>query len=59
MHIPVLLQEVVDLLAPKVGMRYIDATAGLLGHAIALAQKGATILAIDRDPETVQLAKGK
>ena len=34
-HIPVLLQEVVDGLKPKVGNSYLDLTAGYGGHAKA------------------------
>ena len=36
MHVPVLLSEVVDLLRPGPGQRFIDATIGFGGHASAL-----------------------
>lgn len=38
-HIPVLLDEVVRLLTPKTGERYLDLTAGYGGHANAIIEK--------------------
>ncbi|MEO1535431.1 MAG: 16S rRNA (cytosine(1402)-N(4))-methyltransferase RsmH [Planctomycetota bacterium] len=38
-HVPVLLDEVVGLLGPRPGDRYADLTAGLGGHASAVAAK--------------------
>lgn len=52
-HIPVLLAETVDLLAPRTGQTVLDATAGLGGHASALAQHlgpTGTLILFDLDP---------
>ncbi|MDP3741375.1 MAG: 16S rRNA (cytosine(1402)-N(4))-methyltransferase RsmH [bacterium] len=54
MHTPVLLKEVVAYLQPAAGKKIIDATFGGGGHAKALAENGAEILGIDRDPEVVE-----
>lgn len=54
MHIPVLLQEVIEFLKPEPGKKYIDATIGMGGHAMELAKRGAEVLGIDRDPSVVQ-----
>lgn len=53
-HQPVLLHEVVDLLAPRPGRVMLDGTAGGGGHAEALARGGARVVALDRDPAAVR-----
>lgn len=56
-HIPVLLDEVVASLEPKPGEVYADATAGLGGHAGAIAPMlapGGTVVLNDVDPGNVE-----
>jgi 16S rRNA (cytosine1402-N4)-methyltransferase len=53
-HVPVLLQEVLDGLQPKVGDSYLDLTAGYGGHAghmIERTQGSATL--VDRDENAI------
>lgn len=49
-HIPVLLSEVLEALAPLAGRSIVDATFGAGGYTRALLQAGATVTAFDRDP---------
>ncbi|HNS01463.1 MAG TPA: 16S rRNA (cytosine(1402)-N(4))-methyltransferase RsmH [Anaerolineae bacterium] len=53
-HRPVLEQEVLTLLAPRPGGRYIDGTAGGGGHSEALLAAGGQVLSLDADPNAVQ-----
>ncbi|GMR18962.1 MAG: 16S rRNA (cytosine(1402)-N(4))-methyltransferase RsmH [Patescibacteria group bacterium] len=55
-HKPVLLNEVLKILAVQSRKRYIDATVGEGGHALAIAQAGGKVLGIDRDPEILKKA---
>ncbi|HKB71703.1 MAG TPA: 16S rRNA (cytosine(1402)-N(4))-methyltransferase RsmH [Thermoanaerobaculia bacterium] len=57
-HVSVLLRETVEVLSPRPGL-FVDATAGAGGHAEALleAHPGVRVLAIDRDPEALELAR--
>jgi 16S rRNA (cytosine1402-N4)-methyltransferase len=57
MHVPVMLGECLEYLAPKPGSVILDATCGLGGHTRALAAAGATVIACDRDRESLELAK--
>src|SRR5947209_18405284 len=60
MHESVLLREVVEFLKPnRRGGTLVDATVGLGGHAEALLAKdpAAKLLAIDRDPRALELAR--
>src|SRR5689334_16425426 len=55
-HHPVLVHEVVDLLAPRPGSLIVDGTCGGGGHSEAILQAGADVLALDQDPDAVQHA---
>ena len=60
MHIPVLLEETVAALAPRLGCVYVDGTLGQAGHASAvmrLAGPTGTLLGIDRDGEALAQAR--
>lgn len=56
-HIPVLLDEVVELLDPKSGEVFVDGTFGDGGYSRALLAAGASVVGIDRDPDAI--ADGK
>lgn len=59
-HIPVLLTQVLDLLAPSSGETLIDCTAGLGGHAAAFAARlGPTgrVILFDLDPANLEKAQ--
>jgi 16S rRNA (cytosine1402-N4)-methyltransferase len=55
-HNPVLLSEVIEILSPQKGDRYLDLTAGFGGHASAVAQlvgaRGKLTL-VDRDKDAI------
>ena len=52
---PVLLDDVVDALAPAPGETHVDGTFGAGGYTKALLAKGvARVFAFDRDPEAIQ-----
>jgi 16S rRNA (cytosine1402-N4)-methyltransferase len=57
-HIPVLLDEVVEVLAPRDGAVYVDATFGAGGYSRALLEAAdCTVWGIDRDPEAADAGK--
>lgn len=56
-HQPVLLAEVIKLLAPKAGQSFIDCTLGGGGHTLAIAQrigKTGKVLSLDLDSEAIK-----
>ena len=52
-HVPVLLDEVVEALAPATGDVMVDATFGAGGYTRALLARGAAVIAFDRDPDAI------
>lgn len=59
-HVPVLLEQTLDVLQPKVGESYLDLTAGYGGHAQAVLDKtknpkGAVL--VDRDENAIKALK--
>lgn len=57
LHVPVLLSEVVDFLAPASGEVIVDCTLGLGGHSEALLQAApCRVVGLDRDPWAIQQA---
>lgn len=57
LHTPVLLDQVVELLAPRPGETYLDLTAGYGGHAAAIADHLGgfeTVTLVDRDENAVE-----
>jgi len=52
-HVPVLLRETVSALQPAGGKIFLDGTVGGGGHALALLEAGASVIACDQDPEAL------
>ncbi|WP_421722835.1 16S rRNA (cytosine(1402)-N(4))-methyltransferase RsmH [Bauldia sp.] len=52
-HVPVLLDEVMETLAPDAGEVIIDGTFGAGGYTRRILETGADVLAIDRDPRAI------
>ena len=53
-HLPVMLNEVLCVVEPCPGQVIIDGTFGAGGYTSAFLDKGAGVLAIDRDPDAVK-----
>lgn len=59
MHVPVLLNEVLDALRPEPEHWYLDGTFGRGGHTGALLEREANVIAFDWDPEAIAAGKEK
>ncbi|NXU57810.1 MET15 protein, partial [Turnix velox] len=59
LHVPVMLEEVVNCLSPQPGQRFLDMTFGAGGHTTALLEKASNIMiyALDRDPTAYKIAQ--
>uniref|UniRef100_A0A803YI67 Methyltransferase 15, mitochondrial 12S rRNA N4-cytidine n=1 Tax=Meleagris gallopavo TaxID=9103 RepID=A0A803YI67_MELGA len=59
LHIPVMVEEVINCLSPQSGQRFLDMTFGAGGHSTALLEKASniTIYALDRDPTAYKIAQ--
>jgi 16S rRNA (cytosine1402-N4)-methyltransferase len=56
-HIPVMLEEVLNFLQPKVNSNYVDGTLGAGGHAEAILERsdpGGKVLGIDSDVQALE-----
>lgn len=59
-HVPVLPDEVLELLAPRPGGRYLDGTVGLGGHSAAIMDRtgpDGELCCLDRDATALDLAR--
>jgi 16S rRNA (cytosine1402-N4)-methyltransferase len=56
-HVPVLLAESLAALEPRAGATYLDGTFGAGGYSRALLERGARVIAIDRDPRAIAIGR--
>ncbi|MEZ5870674.1 MAG: 16S rRNA (cytosine(1402)-N(4))-methyltransferase RsmH [Nitratireductor sp.] len=53
-HVPVMLREVLSALQPGSGSVIVDGTFGAGGYSSAIADEGAFVIGIDRDPDAIR-----
>ena len=60
-HIPVLTEEVIDLLLVNKSGTFLDVTSGFGGHSAAILEElnGGSLIATDQDPEAIRFLKSK
>lgn len=61
-HVPVLLPQVLDALAPAPGKMIVDCTLGLAGHSAAILERiqpDGKLIGIDFDPHNIAIARAK
>jgi 16S rRNA (cytosine1402-N4)-methyltransferase len=61
-HVPVLLQDAIELLNVRAGSVIADCTLGLAGHAAEIIRRlgpQGRLIGFDRDPEALELAKSR
>ena len=63
-HVPVLLRECLEMLAPAIerpGAVLVDGTLGMGGHTEGALERfeGLTVIGIDRDPQAIELASAR
>jgi 16S rRNA (cytosine1402-N4)-methyltransferase len=61
-HVPVLLHEAIDFLRVRPNGTYVDCTLGFAGHSEAIVRRlgpDGHLIAFDRDPEAMELAKSR
>ena len=58
-HIPVLLPDVIDFMAPEQGKVIVDGTLGGGGHTEAMLQAGAHVIGIDQDEQALVHAEAR
>lgn len=58
-HIPVLLDEVIDCMAPEKGKTIVDGTLGGGGHTEAMLKAGARVIGVDQDEQAHVFAQDR
>jgi len=61
-HVPVMIQEVVDFLKPQAGKRYLDGTLGGGGHAEQILFRSCPdgkLLGLDKDEEAIRASRAR
>lgn len=56
-HVPVLLDEALQILAPRPRRTYVDCTVGLGGHAAEILRRGGRVIGLDLDASNLAIAE--